>query len=81
MTRISGVSTQTNTKGIITKITIDLKKHPKAVQPLTELGLMGKTEEELYREEFYKKVKDPTNLTPDEALQHWQKTIDRLWDK
>lgn len=40
MSRITGISTETNAKGIVTKITIDLKKHPQAKAPLVELGLM-----------------------------------------
>ena len=82
MTRIAGISTQKNTKGIVTKITIDLKKHPEAKQPLVDLGLIAKTEEEIYREEFYKKVNNPTNLTLDEFYNSMMKHIEKLpWKK
>lgn len=40
MSRIAGISTETNAKGMVTKITIDLKKHPQAKAPLVELGLI-----------------------------------------
>ncbi len=81
MTRIAGVSTQTNRKGIVTKITIDLKKQPQAKQPLVDLGLIAKSKEEIEREEFYKKVNDPTNLTGDELFARVNKHIEDLWAK
>lgn len=40
MARIAGISTQKNTKGVVTKITIDLKKHPQAKKPLVEMGFI-----------------------------------------
>ncbi|TAG59213.1 MAG: hypothetical protein EAZ27_00910 [Cytophagales bacterium] len=40
MSRIAGISPETNAKGVVTKITIDLKKHPQAKAPLVELGLI-----------------------------------------
>ncbi|MEO7309718.1 MAG: hypothetical protein ABIX01_04925 [Chitinophagaceae bacterium] len=44
MARIAGVATQKDTRGNITHITIDLKKHKEAVPVLKELGLMEKTQ-------------------------------------
>ncbi len=63
------------------KITIDLKKQPQAKLPLVELGFIAKSQEEIEREEFYKKVNDPTNLTGDELFARVNKHIDELWAK
>ncbi len=44
MPRIAGVATQKNTKGEITHITIDVKKHKEFVAPmLAQLGVKEKT--------------------------------------
>lgn len=40
MAQIAGISTEKNKKGIVTKITIDLKKHPNAKKPLAEMGFI-----------------------------------------
>ena len=78
MTRIAGISTQTNSKGIVTKITVDLKKHPKAKEALTQIGLIAKSNEDLEREAFYKEFNDPTNLTLDELQESMLKHLDTL---
>jgi hypothetical protein len=44
MARIAGVTTQKDTRGNITHVTINTKKHPEAVGKLKELGLMEKTQ-------------------------------------
>ncbi len=44
MARIAGVNTQKDTKGNITHVTINTKKHPEAAGKLKELGLMEKTQ-------------------------------------
>jgi hypothetical protein len=49
MARIAGVATQKNAKGEITHVTIDLKKHKKAIPALNELGLIEKSK---FDEEF-----------------------------
>ncbi len=66
MARIAGNNTQTNAKGIITKITVDVKNHPQAKKALTQIGIISKTAEEVELEEFEKKWNDPTNLTLDQ---------------
>lgn len=38
MAHIAGVNTQTNSKGGVTKITVDLKKHPQAKEALSQIG-------------------------------------------
>ena len=43
MARIAGVTTQKDTRGKATNITINLKKHPEAVGALKELGLIEKS--------------------------------------
>lgn len=82
MAHIAGINTQKNAKGIITKVTVDLKKHPEVKSNLVELGLLPKTAEELEREEFYKEFNDPANLTGDELFSRVFKHIDSLvWEK
>lgn len=79
MARIAGISTQTNAKGIVTKITVDLKKHPKVKESLTEMGLISKTTEDLEREAFDKKWNNPTNWTPEAARQNSLNKVRALW--
>jgi hypothetical protein len=43
MARIAGVTTKKDTKGKITHVTINAKKHPEAVGKLKEMGLMEKS--------------------------------------
>jgi hypothetical protein len=47
MPRIAGVVSQKDTKGNITHVTINLKKHRAAVPTLKELGLIEKTQFEI----------------------------------
>ncbi len=44
MARIAGVITKKDTRGNITHVTINTKKHPEAVGKLKELGLMEETQ-------------------------------------
>jgi hypothetical protein len=44
MARIAGVTTQKDTKGNITHVTINVKKHQQAVPVLQEMGLMEKSQ-------------------------------------
>lgn len=43
MTRIAGIQTETDLKGNLKKITIDVKKHPQAINALKEAGILPKT--------------------------------------
>ena len=43
MEKIVGVTTKENTKGEVTHVTINVKKHKDKIQALTEIGLMPKT--------------------------------------
>ncbi len=78
MARIAGNNTQTNAKGIITKITVDVKNHPQAKKALTQIGIMANSKEDLEREAFYKKINNPTNMTLDELQERLNKHIDSL---
>ncbi len=81
MARIAGINTQTNAKGIISKITVDVKNHPQAKQALTQIGIMANSKEDMEREAFYKKINNPTNMTLDEARKLSYQHIDSLkWD-
>ena len=44
MARIAGIKTQKNTRGEITHVTINLKKHQEVVPMLKELGVVSKTQ-------------------------------------
>ncbi|TAF74626.1 MAG: hypothetical protein EAZ53_08240 [Bacteroidetes bacterium] len=82
MARIAGISTQTNAKGIVTKITVDLKKHPKVKEALIEIGYLTKTQQQIEDEEFEKDWNNPTNLTVEQARQLSLEHINSLkWDK
>ncbi|TAF77930.1 MAG: hypothetical protein EAZ53_00930 [Bacteroidetes bacterium] len=82
MAQISGITTQTNSKGVLTHITIDLKKRPEAKESLTKLGYIPKSVEEIEKEEFEKEWNDPTNLTSEQMWTSMQHKIDSLkWEK
>lgn len=54
MPRIAGVTTQKNTRGEITHVTIDVKKHKEAITPvLYKMGVLEKTK---FQKEFEKGV-------------------------
>lgn len=80
MASLVGITTQTNSQGILTSITIDLKKHPEAIPQLVQLGYISKSEEEIEREEFYKKFNK--GITPEELRKSAYDHIDSLkWEK
>lgn len=79
MQTTAGVTTQTNNKGVLTKITVDLKKHPEAIKALSEIGLISKSTEDLEREAFYKKVNNPANWSPEAARQSSLNKVRELW--
>ena len=47
MARIAGIKTQKNTRGEITHITINVKKHQEIMPMLKELGVVSKTKFEI----------------------------------
>lgn len=81
MAHIAGVSTQINSKGVVTQITVDLKKHPQAKVALSQIGLLPKTADDLEREAFYKEFNDPTNMTIEQGKIHLLNTVKSLWNK
>jgi hypothetical protein len=73
MPRIAGVATQKNTKGEITHLTIDVKKHKEFVAPLlAQLRVKEKTKFEKDWER---------GITPEELRQNLHKRIKELWKK
>lgn len=44
MARIAGVKTVKNSRGNITHVTIDMRKHPQAFNTLQQMGLLEKTQ-------------------------------------
>jgi hypothetical protein len=74
MPRIAGVATQKNTKGEITHITIDVKKHKEFVAPL--LAQLGGVKEKTKFEKDWER-----GITPEELRQNLHKRIKELWKK
>ena len=62
MARIAGIKTIKDSRGAVTHITIDIRKHPQAINTLKRLGLIEKTQFEkncenaLPADEVFKKV-------------------------
>lgn len=82
MATLAGISTQINSKGVLTHITIDLKKHPEALSQLTKLGYIPKSEDDIERQQFEKEWNDPTNMTSEQMWTSMQHKIDSLpWKK
>ena len=51
MAQVAGITTNKNTKGELTHVTIDVKKHKDAIAPLLEqLGITTKTQFQIDRE-------------------------------
>lgn len=74
MARIAGIQTKKNTKGVITHVTIDLRRHKEALPFLEQIGA-------LERDDFEEKWNDPTNMTPQEARQSTLEHVRSLWSK
>lgn len=73
MPRIAGVATQKNTKGEITHLTIDVKKHKDIVAPLLEqLGEKVKTK---FDEDWER------GITLEEARKNSHDFIRKMWKK
>ncbi len=73
MARIAGVATQKNTKGEITHLTIDVKKHKEFVAPL--LAQLGAKEKSKFEKNWER------GITPEELRQNLHKRIKHLWKK
>ncbi len=72
MARIAGVTTQKDSKGALTHITVNLKKHPEALPVLKNMGLVEKTKFELECEK---------GVSIEESRRRIHKKIDDLWCK
>ena len=73
MPRIAGVATQKNTKGEITHLTIDVKKHKDIVAPLLEqLGVKFKSK---FEEDWQRGV------SLEEARKNSHDFIRKMWKK
>lgn len=74
MTRIAGVSTQTNSKGMVTKITVDLKRHPLAKELLAGVGLIKETNaEKMIRTGNYTSIEEARKQNIDHLKKLWNK--------
>ncbi len=73
MAHIAGVKTQKNTKGEITYVTINVKKHKELITPvLQELGVLQKSK---FMQEYEQ------GITIDESKKRVFAKIDDLWSK
>ena len=75
MARIAGVKTERDSQGNLASITINLKKHPEAVEALKGVGLIGKSALQQEIEENPEKF-----MTVEELRERLHKTIEELWD-
>ena len=73
MPRIAGVATQKNTKGEITHLTIDVKKHKDIVAPLLEQ--LGVTVKSKFEEDWERGV------SLEEVRKNLHKRMKELWKK
>ncbi len=76
MAQVATLKIQTNNTGSQTNTNLDFKKNDKIT--FSETSLNQKTEEDLEREAFYKKINNPSNLTGDELFARVNKHIDSL---
>lgn len=72
MAAIAGITTKKNTKGQLTHITIDVKKHASIIPMFNEMGLLPKTQFQIEREE---------GITLEQFRKNMHKRIDTLWSK
>jgi hypothetical protein len=72
MAAIAGITTKKNTKGQLTHITVDVKKHAAIIPMFNELGLLPKTAFQKERE---------NGITLEEFRSNMHKRIDDLWSK
>jgi hypothetical protein len=73
MPRIAGVATQKNTKGEITHLTINVKKHKDFVAPM--LAQLGAKEKTKFEKDWER------GITPEELRQNLHKRIEEIWKK
>jgi hypothetical protein len=73
MPRIAGVATQKNTKGEITHITIDVKKHKEFVAPM--LAQLGVKENIKFEKDWEREI------SIEEARKRSLHFIDKMWKK
>jgi hypothetical protein len=75
MAKIAGIKTLKNTKGEITHVTINVKKHKQIITPvLEELGVIEKSE-------LQKMLESDEWITVEELRESALKHIDELWSK
>jgi hypothetical protein len=73
MPRIAGVATKKNTKGEITHITIDVKKHKEFVAPM--LAQLGVKEKSKFEKDWER------GISIEEARKRSLQFIDKMWKK
>jgi hypothetical protein len=73
MIDIEGIETQTNQKGEITHLTLDVVKYKYILEPILEQLALSE------KEQFDKKWK--TGISPEQLRQNLHKRIEKLWAK
>jgi hypothetical protein len=78
MPQVAGITTKKNTKGELTHVTINVKKHKEKITPiLEELGVVKKS---TFKQEWDDALANGA-LTPDELGASLKKYINKLWAK
>ncbi len=72
MALIAGIKTKKNTRGQLTHVTVDVRKHKEVIQMFSDLGLIPKTD-------FQKRCEQ--GVTVEEARNHSIKHIRSIWKK
>jgi hypothetical protein len=75
MSRIAGVTTKKDSRGTITHVSINAKKHPDAIVKLKEMGLIEKSQ-------LQKEVDENPGdfMTVEELEKRLLQKIDSLWE-
>jgi hypothetical protein len=72
MAAVAGITTKKNTKGQITHVTVDVRKHKEVIPIFNKMGLVDKTD-------F--KLRCKKGVTVEEARQHSLNHIRSIWKK
>jgi hypothetical protein len=72
MAAIAGITTKKNTRGQLTHVTVDLRKHKEVIPMFNEIGLLPKTTFQIERE---------NGITVNELKDSLLEQIDELWSK
>lgn len=72
MATIAGVTTKKNTRGQLTHVTVDVRKHKEVIPIFNEIGLLEKTD-------FQKRCEQGVSV--ENAIQQSYSFIEKLWKR